>query len=128
MGAVEGGVIVGRDFTVEPWKLVGGLNYRDPSERFGGQLIATYSAAKDSSRIGAVCVPSCFASPSFFILDATAFWNFNENLSLRAGVFNIFDEKYWYWGDVRGLLSTSVARDAYSQPGRNIAVSLTARI
>ena len=125
--ATTDGVKVPLD-SVDPVKLVGGLTYRDPAERFGGQLIGTYSSAKDSSRIGAICTPACFATPSFFILDATAYWNFNEAVTVRAGIFNIFDEKYWWWGDVRGLSTTSVARDAYSQPGRNFAISLTARL
>jgi hemoglobin/transferrin/lactoferrin receptor protein len=46
---------------------------------------------------------------------------------LRAGVFNLTDEKYWWWNDVRGLSSTSVVTDAYSQPGRNASVSLSVR-
>ena len=44
---------------------------------------------------------------------------------LRAGVFNLTDETYWWWNDVRGLSSTAVSRNAYTQPGRNASVSLT---
>jgi hemoglobin/transferrin/lactoferrin receptor protein len=62
------------------------------------------------------------------ILDATGYVNVLNNFTLRAGVFNIFDEKYWWWSDVRGVSSTSVVRDAYTSPGRNFRVSLTARI
>ena len=97
--------------------------------RFGGQLVATYSGGKDEDRIDqSICAPSCFAPGSFVIVDATAYWNFLDAFTLRAGVFNIFDEKYWWWSDVRGVSSTSVSRDAYTSPGRNFRVSLTARI
>lgn len=113
--------------SIDPIKIVGGLSYRDPNGRFGAQLIGTYAMDKDVSRINAVCTPSCFATPSFFIMDATAFWNINETFSLRAAVFNIFDEKYWWWSDVRGLSSAAVNRDAYTQPGRNFSLSVTAR-
>jgi hemoglobin/transferrin/lactoferrin receptor protein len=46
-------------------------------------------------------------------------------LTLRAGVFNLTGEKYAEWGDVRCLASTAPGRDAYTQPGRNVSVSLT---
>jgi hemoglobin/transferrin/lactoferrin receptor protein len=115
--------------SIEPLKLVGGVSYRDPMGRFGGQIVATYSDGKDEDRIDqSVCTPTCFAPASFVIVDATAYWNVLDSLTLRAGVFNIFDEKYWWWSDVRGVSSTSVSRDAYTSPGRNFRISLTARI
>jgi len=46
-------------------------------------------------------------------------------LTARAGVFNLTDETYAYWNDVRGLSATAVSRDAYTQPGRNLSLSLT---
>jgi hemoglobin/transferrin/lactoferrin receptor protein len=44
----------------------------------------------------------------------------------------VFDEKYWWWSDVRtdastSLPATSTIIDAYTQPGRNASVSLTYR-
>jgi hemoglobin/transferrin/lactoferrin receptor protein len=115
--------------SIEPLKLVGGVSYRDPMGRFGGQLVATYSGGKDEDRIDqSICTPTCFAPGSFVIMDATAYWNVFDAVTLRAGIFNIFDEKYWWWSDVRGVSSTAVSRDAYTSPGRNFRVSLTARI
>ena len=48
-----------------------------------------------------------------------------DHATLRAGIFNITDKKYFWWSDVRGLNSTSVVRDAYSQPGRNAGLSFS---
>jgi len=48
--------------------------------------------------------------------------------SAKAGgrwLFNLTDEKYAHWNDVRGLSSTAVSRDAYTQPGRNVSLSLS---
>jgi hemoglobin/transferrin/lactoferrin receptor protein len=42
-------------------------------------------------------------------------------------LFNLTDERYALWSDVVGLADTSPAIDAYTQPGRNIRLSLTAR-
>jgi hemoglobin/transferrin/lactoferrin receptor protein len=116
--------------SIEPWKLVAGVNWRNASGRYGGQLVATHSAGKQPSRVdqSACSVPSCFTPPGFTILDTTAWWNFTDSLTLRVGVFNLADKKYWWWSDVRGQPSTSGTLDAYSQPGRNASASLTWRL
>jgi hemoglobin/transferrin/lactoferrin receptor protein len=48
--------------------------------------------------------------------------------TLRAGLFNITDKKYWWWSDVRGLTTPSAVTDAYTQPGRNVGISLNLRL
>ena len=113
--------------TIDPLKLVAGVGYREPAGRFGGQLIMTHSARKEASRTDGLCTPECFRPDDFTILDATAFVRIVEGLTLRAGVFNILDEKYAWWSDVRGLASTSTVTDAYTQPGRNVSASLSFR-
>jgi len=115
--------------SIDPFKLSVGLRWEEPAEgRFGGELSAVYSASKAESRIGSTCSPSCFAPGDFIVLDATARWNIGEAATLRAGIFNIFDKKYWWWSDVRGIASTSSTLDSYTQPGRNFSVSLTVRL
>lgn len=113
--------------TIDPTKLVFGAGYRDPAGTFGGQLIATYSAQKEPNRTTGVCATACFTPGSFVILDATAFFRVTEGLTIRAGVFNIFDRKYAWWNDVRGVANTSTIKDAYTQPGRNGSVSVSYR-
>jgi hemoglobin/transferrin/lactoferrin receptor protein len=114
--------------SIEPFKFVGGVRYDDPEGMFGGQAIMTYSGQKDSDRIPAtLCAPSCFTPDGFTILDLTAYWNITDDATLRVGVFNVFDEKYTWWGDVRGVASTSAVVDAYTQPGRNASASFVYR-
>jgi len=109
--------------TIDPLSLVAGIGYRDSGGRFGGEIIVTHNARKDADRTSA----TAFRPEAFTILDATAFFRVTEMLTVRAGVFNITDEKYAYWSDVRGLAATSTITDAYTRPGRNASVSLTAR-
>lgn len=116
--------------TVDPWHMVAGLRYDDPADVFGGQAIATHVAKKDPSRVTQTsCAPSpaCYIPDGFTILDVTAYWNVTPQATLRAGVFNVFDERYAWWGDVRGLGSPTTIADAFTQPGRNASVSLTLR-
>ncbi|WP_026091605.1 TonB-dependent hemoglobin/transferrin/lactoferrin family receptor [Blastomonas sp. AAP53] len=112
--------------TVDPFKLVAGIGWRDPQGRFGGQLIATHSARKSEARSAGVCTPSCLRPDAFTILDATAFVTLGP-VTLRAGLFNLTNATYAWWADVRGLASTTTIADAFTQPGRNGSVSLTYR-
>ena len=113
--------------TINPLKVVTGLSYADPAGRWGGQLIATHAAEIDADGMALSCGTTCFGAGTTNILDATAYWNVTDAVAVRAGVFNITDETYWNWSDVRGLSETSPALNAYSQPGRNVSVSLTYR-
>jgi hemoglobin/transferrin/lactoferrin receptor protein len=56
------------------------------------------------------------------------YWNLGREVTLRAGVFNLTDEKYWWWSDVAGVSSTSATLDAYTQPGVKASVSVIWRL
>lgn len=114
--------------SVDPVKLVGGLTYRDTEDRFGGQFTVTHSAGKKDSRVDqSVCTPVCFTPSGFTIADLTAYANLTEYATVRVGVFNLFDKKHWWWADVRGLSDSSLVKDVYTQPGRNVSGSLTVK-
>ncbi|MEN5051266.1 TonB-dependent hemoglobin/transferrin/lactoferrin family receptor [Brevundimonas naejangsanensis] len=116
--------------SVDPIKLVGGLNYAAPSGVWGGSATVTWSDRKSNHECGGGL---CWPGERFTLLDVTAFWNVTERATLRAGAFNVFDEKYAWWSDVRGLNSPAVGArpatlDAFTQPGRNFGVSLSVRL
>lgn len=110
--------------SIDPVKITGGVGYRSPSGRFGADLSVIHADRKSASRTGVTCAGGCFTPAAFTVADATAWWAVTEAVTVRAGVFNLTDEKYWWSSDVRGLSDTSVVKDAYSQPGRNYSVSL----
>ena len=114
--------------SIEPVKLVGGLFYRPEDGKVRGEIVATRSFGKKLSRTNNSCntvSTVCFTPPGFWLVDATLAITPIEGVTARAGLFNIFDKKYFWWSDVRGLSSASVVRDAYSQPGRNFGLSLS---
>jgi len=115
--------------SIDPVKIVAGLGYRDPSEVWGGRLTLTHSEGKQASRVSTtLCTGGCYRPGAFNVVDTTLFWNINPNFTARAGAFNIFDTKYAWWSDVRGLAASSTVTDAYTQPGRNFGLSVTARL
>lgn len=120
--------------TVEPWKTVGWFGYQQPDGKYGTRLIGTYTAevtrTDDTTMNGRM-----FRPPAWFTLDAVAWWNPVEGLTLNAGLNNILDEQYYQWGTVRrsgghmgldafGGQAGSVT-DRSTAPGRNFYMSAT---
>lgn len=112
--------------TVDPLNAILGVGYRDPAGVFGGELIVSYNARKEANETVGVCSGSCFRPQESVIIDATAFFRVTGNIKIRAGIFNVTDKKYALWSDVRGLAATSTITDAFTQPGRNASISLSA--
>lgn len=119
--------------TIDPVKVVFGLGYDEPAGRFGGQAIVTWSQAKDAADTdGLACFDpdpalGCAVGDDFALLDLTAYWNVSDRVTARIGVFNVLDETYSWWSDVRGVAAGSPSIDAYTQPGRNLGLSLALR-
>ena len=103
--------------TVDPAKLVAGLAW----ERGSGGAEATLTHVARKARIDQSS-GTVFAAPAYTVLDLTGFVRLGRNATLYAGVFNVFDRKYWLWSDVRSILNPGAGIDRYTQPGRNFAV------
>jgi len=119
--------------SVNPLKGVGAVRYDSPL--FGGAATVTAVYRKEQSQIDSsrTTQPPLFATPGFAILDFTGYWNPLRFLTFTAGVFNVFDKKYWLWADVFrtgiGPNTTAPANapfgsiDRYTSPGRNFAIA-----
>ncbi|WP_293135005.1 TonB-dependent hemoglobin/transferrin/lactoferrin family receptor [Moritella sp.] len=91
--------------SVAPWNMVVGLNYDSPSANWGTSLKTVYTAKKGLSDINATATGNedQIENPSSTVVDLTAYYKPMEDLTLRAGVYNLTDEQYWSWNDIRGL-------------------------
>jgi hemoglobin/transferrin/lactoferrin receptor protein len=116
--------------TIDPFHLVAGFGYRDPAGRFGGELIVTHNARKEAGEVERAANGSeLFVRPeASTILDLTAFYAVTDRLKLRAGLFNLTNQTYALWSDVRGLrVADAGILDAFTRPGRNLSVSASYR-
>jgi len=115
--------------SIDPLKVVAGVGWDAPSGAFGGQAIITWSDAKDAAdTTGLACAPNCYVGDDFTLVDLTGYWNVTDTVTARVGIFNVLDETYGWWSDISGLSTTSTVLDAYTQPGRNVSISLTLRL
>lgn len=69
-----------------------------------------------------------FRTPGYGLTDLVAWWEPEQAKGLRinAGIYNLFDKKYYDYTTVRDN-SSSQSRAFYSEPGRSFKISLTQR-
>ena len=105
--------------SVDPAKVVAGLAWEPAGHGYGGELHATWAARK--TRID-TSAGTLYATPSYTIVDLTGFAKLGRHATLQAGIFNLFDRKYWLWSDMNNVVNPGLTVDRYTQPGRNFAV------
>jgi hemoglobin/transferrin/lactoferrin receptor protein len=114
--------------SVDPVKVVAGLRYDAPAKRWGGELVGTFVEKKED--IDQTITPVSLASPGYSVLDLIGYWSLSKQAELRLGLFNLTDEKYFLWSDLQGAgggtaaLPSAASLDRYSQPGRNLRITL----
>ena len=106
--------------SVNPWNAVVALNYDAPSTTWGTSLKLNYTAKKSSSDINFDEVANQVEMPSATVVDLTAYYKPMKDLTIRGGIFNLTDEEYYSWNDVRG--NTSLDRDE-TQAERNYTIT-----
>lgn len=108
--------------TVDPFKVITGLRYADPSGKWGGELVGTHTWRHDR-----VSDPTFFRAPSYTTLDLMVHDRVTPNLTVNAGIFNITNAKYFVSADVVGVASNSPLLGLYAQPGTTFAVNASYR-
>lgn len=113
--------------SISPLNATLGLRYDQAN--FGGEALLKLARAntrlpnlRPEEARGQSTTP--FKAPGYAVLDLTAYWKPAKNTVLRAGVFNVFDQKYWKAADVRGKSSSDRTLDLFTQPGRNVSASV----
>lgn len=111
--------------TVAPFKAITGLGYHQ--ETWGAELTGIFSAAMRDDHDA-----TTFDAPGYGIANLTGWWEPEsmKGLRVQAGVYNIFDKKYWNAVGVRDVNPNSVSSsnqplDYYTEAGRSFKISLT---
>lgn len=98
--------------TIAPNQGVLGLQYAG-SARWGGEVAVRASAGKPETR----AADTQFRPESFIVADLFGWASLGRNVTLRAGVLNLTDARYFEWSNVRGRQTGDPAIDRYSSPG-----------
>jgi hemoglobin/transferrin/lactoferrin receptor protein len=118
-----------------------GLRYQSATRRWSLTGNVTHAEAKklrdatlsEASDFFTALEPD-YLSDAYTVLDLFGEINITKELRLNAGVYNVFDEKYYQWPRVRFVNEgtttlygyvTGEGIGRYSEPGRNFRVSLS---
>jgi hemoglobin/transferrin/lactoferrin receptor protein len=116
--------------SVAPLQAIVGVGYAQSEWGATAQISAAAARTNVANPTASRAQPyPDFQAPGYGIVDLTAYWRPAnlKGVSVQAGVFNVFNKTYWNALDVPTAGAVQIARplDAYTQPGRNFAVSLT---
>ncbi|MCG8414905.1 MAG: TonB-dependent hemoglobin/transferrin/lactoferrin family receptor [Pseudomonadales bacterium] len=107
--------------SVEPLQGVFALSYSAPTRFWGGEVILTAVGEQDR-----VSDPTLVTADSYALVDVLGHINVSDTATLRAGVFNLFDEQYARWANIQGLDASSIiAIQNAQQPGTNFRVAFS---
>ncbi|WP_425437493.1 TonB-dependent hemoglobin/transferrin/lactoferrin family receptor [Neisseria iguanae] len=139
-GSADGGVAIN---AIQPFNGVIGLGYKQPEDRWSLGLNVSYFArkkAKDTTfAYDRTNEPFPFVrhSRNIWLADLIGHYKFGKHVTLRAGVFNLFDRKYYTWDSLRSIRpfgavnrvdnTTHAGIERFSAPGRNYMLTLEAK-
>jgi hemoglobin/transferrin/lactoferrin receptor protein len=108
--------------SIEPTRLSAGIAYDVGRWGSEGRLrAASRKRDIDESK------ETWFHTPGYAVTDFSAWFKPTRDTRVVLAVNNLFDQKYWLWGDIRQADATNpVGVDFYSQPGRNLRLSFQA--
>lgn len=167
LGYSQGKLSIDDDlFSIQPFKLVYGLDYEAPNGKWGVFSRVTYNAGKKANdtmytekgiEFRRTCAEEwpgygCirwnreeaetsqhkawrWLNKSYMTLDLFGYYRPTDNITLRAGIYNLTDKKYHTWDTMRGInirgTTDKVDYDHNNQglerfyaPGRNYSASI----
>lgn len=109
--------------SVDPVNLVNSLRYDSTVSNWGGELF--WTVVSDKTKVSSDNVTG---AEGYQVLDLVADLRIGEALSVRVGVFNIFDEEYARWQSIQGLNKVTAADTILNnyQPGTNFRLGINA--
>ena len=103
--------------SIEPFKAITGIKYDSKNNKWGTELIATYTGVAKTSSSNTNFVPDAST-----IFDLISYYDVNDRLSFDLGIYNIFDKRYYKYATVKNERSTAADLERFSEPGANVKV------
>lgn len=119
--------------SIQPFKTVIGLDYEQPEGKWGVLSRLTYTGAKHAgdakykncndpdNRDEGKCIYSVWPhlNKSAWVFDLFGYYKPSEKLTVRTGVYNLFNRKYHTWDSLRGLnITGGLVNSVGARPNR----------
>lgn len=111
--------------SISPAEALVRLDWQSPDDAWAGTLATRLVRARgdlDRSTIDQ------FAAPGYSTIDVMARYRINSITTLRLGLFNATDKRYWDWGSVESIDRSDPIIDLLSAPGRQWSASVTVEL
>ena len=108
--------------SIEPGKTVIGFAYKSTNP-YGGEITATLVNGKSAADAPSLTSGDPFLPDSYQLFDLTLYWRPTHQWQWNLGAFNLGNETYWRWSQVRGRNATDPLIDRYSAPGRSFSLN-----
>ncbi|KLV02115.1 TonB-dependent hemoglobin/transferrin/lactoferrin family receptor [Photobacterium aphoticum] len=105
--------------TVAPLTAYVAVGYANVDDSYGGKVSMKAVAGKSGDDWSNANGIDNVKAPGYAVTDVTAYYRPMKDLTVRAGLFNAFDVKYWDYNDVAGFDKDKSGLDRRTQPGRN---------
>lgn len=117
--------------TVDPIEAVVGLRYRAPQEKWGAELVTTIVGEARGQGFEAQPGQEPFVPNGFSVFDLISYYRLNSGITINLGLFNLFDNNYVQYSDVRFLDENeslfNQRRNRFEQPGFNVSAGVSWR-
>jgi len=107
--------------SVGPPQAVIGMSWFSPSERSQLRLKTTLTDSWDERDETS---GELFKPPGYVVFDLFFSQQLGQRITLRAGLHNLTDHRYWKWSDVRGLSPGDPRLPYLAQAGRSASISM----
>lgn len=107
--------------SVDPLTGTAGVRYSSPQN---WMIEARMKAALAKTRVSAANI---FQPPAYAVFDLLGSYEINRNVTLRAGIFNVFNARYFNAIDVAGQSAALPTLELLRSPGRSVSVSMAAK-
>ena len=115
--------------TVDPIEGIVGLRYRAPEDQWGVELLTTLVGTARGEGFDPEPDQDPFVPDGFTVVDLIGYVQVNPDVVFNMGLYNLFDNEYVTYSDVRALDRNDEVfdrrRDRFRQPGFNVRAGLT---
>ncbi|WP_448954281.1 TonB-dependent hemoglobin/transferrin/lactoferrin family receptor [Labrys neptuniae] len=94
-----------------PFTAVASLRWTRPEQGLEVELIGTFA-----SKVARTSTPEIFKPDGYAVFDLLGSWKPTESLTLRAGIFNLADSRYFRWPMPTTYTSSPSASTTFSNP------------
>ena len=95
------------------------LGYKPVEMPFGANVSVKAVAGKKGDDWSNANGVSNVTAPGYVVTDLTGFYRPAGDLTLRAGLFNVFDTQYWDYSDLSNTQNNAVGLERRTQSSRN---------